>query len=453
MYFYNFQMLQVKDIFLTPIYLIFVYLIALGFRPKVTNDLDRGYYLSALTFKVIGSVLMGLVYTFYYKAGDTTSYFFHSRVITEALIENPPLGIELLFSDGKIVPQLLLYTHRMFWYQAPAEFFVARVAGVINLLTFSTYMPTAMFFALLSFSGMWAMFRTFLKLFPELHRQFAIALFFLPSVFFWGSGLMKDSLCLGGLGWMLFAAHRLLIERKKILYSIAILIAAAYPVLVMKAYIVLAFAPPALFWVINEAGSRIKNKVTRRVLGPIFVTAGIGAALIGLTSLTKGDNRFDLDKVAERAKITSDYIYRVSIQEGGAAYNLGEMDGTMAGMIKLAPQAINVALFRPYLWEVRNPIMLLSSLESAIFLYLTISLILQTGLIRSVMLISSAPILQMCFTFAIIFSFAVGISTNNFGTLARYKVQMMPFFLSGLYIARHLARRQTILRKKAFAMS
>ena len=451
--FYGFNMLEVKDIFLTPIYLIIVYLIALYFRPKVTSPLDRSYYLPALTLKIIGSIALGMIYTFYYSAGDTTSYFFHSRLITDAILDSPATGLQLLLSHGQYVPSFQPYVSKMFWYEAPAEFFVARVAAIINLLTFSTYLPTAMFFALLSFSGMWAMFRTFLKLFPGLHRQLAIALFFMPSVFFWGSGLMKDSLCLGGLGWMLYAAFQLVIEKKKPILSLLILFCSAYPILIMKAYIVLAFMPPVLFWVINETGSRIRNRLARRILGPLFLIAGVGVAAVGLTKLTAGDARFDLDQVAERAKITADYIYRVSVEQGGAAYNLGEMDGTMGGMLKLAPQAMNVTLFRPYIWEVRNPIMLLSALESTLFLYLTGLLLFQTGIIKTFRLIGSIPILQMCFTFAAIFSIAVGLSTNNFGTLARYKVPMMPFYLSGLYIARHLAQQQKAQRVRRLILT
>ena len=120
-------------------------------------------------------------------------------------------------------------------------------------------------------------------------------------------------------------------------------------------------------------------------------------------------------------------------------------------MLKLAPAAVNVSLFRPYPWEVQNPLMLLSAVESLLFLYLTITLIWRTGIFKTFALIGSTPILQMCFIFSIIFAMAVGMSTNNFGTLARYKVQMMPFYLSGLYIASHLSAMERRRRAEAFA--
>jgi hypothetical protein len=52
--------------------------------------------------------------------------------------------------------------------------------------------------------------------------------------------------------------------------------------------------------------------------------------------------------------------------------------------------------------------------------------------------------------FAIVFSFGVGVSTFNFGTLVRYKIPMLPFFVTALiligdYLKRH--RKLEVLDK------
>jgi hypothetical protein len=51
----------------------------------------------------------------------------------------------------------------------------------------------------------------------------------------------------------------------------------------------------------------------------------------------------------------------------------------------------------------------------------------------------------MCLVFAISFSFGVGVNSYNFGTLVRYKIPMMPFYVSGLYILRYYANKRTTL--------
>jgi hypothetical protein len=96
-------------------------------------------------------------------------------------------------------------------------------------------------------------------------------------------------------------------------------------------------------------------------------------------------------------------------------------------MLRLAPQAVNVSLFRPYLWEVNNPLMLLAALESLALLGLTIFVIIRArGTIFRWLV---QPEVLFCLAFSLIFAFSVGVSTYNFGTLSRYKIPLMPFYL------------------------
>jgi hypothetical protein len=111
------------------------------------------------------------------------------------------------------------------------------------------------------------------------------------------------------------------------------------------------------------------------------------------------------------------------------------LDGTFGSMARLAPQAINVSLFRPYIWEVKNPLMLLSALESMLLFVLTIYIIFK----KNVGLLAAVTNMNVVFAliFSISFAFAVGVSTYNFGTLVRYKIPLLPFFLIALILIWH----------------
>ncbi|HRA12632.1 MAG TPA: hypothetical protein PKX31_13225, partial [Chitinophagaceae bacterium] len=41
---------------------------------------------------------------------------------------------------------------------------------------------------------------------------------------------------------------------------------------------------------------------------------------------------------------------------------------------------------------------------------------------------------QFCLVFTLIFAFAVGISSYNFGTLSRYKIPCLPFYAVALIV-------------------
>jgi hypothetical protein len=305
---------------------------------------------------------------------------------------------------------------------------------------------------------MWAMYMTFAKIRPHVYKELAIAVFFLPSVFFWGSGLLKDSLCIGALGWLFYAFYRGAIEKRSIVRCLIIGALAIKVIASMKVYILLAFIPPAALWVFNENTARIKSAAIRWVVRPFFIAAGLTVAIYGMSAVAAADARFNLEKIGEQSKLTADYLQGVSKVENGSGYNIGEQDGTLGGMAKLAPQAIVVALFRPFLWESRNPTMLLSAIEATYFIVLTIRIFYRVGVGKTLRAIISSPVLTLCFVFSIIFAISVGISSGNFGTLVRYKIPLMPFYLAGLYIMQSMTqdmvarkRRPATTRQPQFA--
>jgi hypothetical protein len=102
-------------------------------------------------------------------------------------------------------------------------------------------------------------------------------------------------------------------------------------------------------------------------------------------------------------------------------------------MLTKFPQAVVVTLFRPFIWESKKIIVLLSGLEALLFLYFTIKVIIKrkTGIFSMVI---KDPNLSFCLAFSIIFAFAVGITSYNFGALSRYKIPCLPFYAASLVI-------------------
>ena len=444
--------MELKDLYITPIYIAIVYLIAYSMRASVTNTYTKKYFIPALTVKVVGAIVLGVLYHTLY-GGDTNNYYRQAGVVYHAFGDSFSAGWELVTTAGDITPAIRKYTDQLTWFgHGNNEYFVIRVAAVFALLSFNTYTVIAVLFAALTFSGMWVMFMTFAKIRPQVYNELAIAVFFLPSVFFWGSGLLKDSLCMGALGWLFYAFYRGAIERRNIIRCVVVGVGASMVILAMKTYILLAFMPPALLWVFNESTRDIRSVAVRWVAKPLFLGVGAIVAIYAMGQLAAADARFNLENIGAQSKLTADYLQQVSQTENGSGYNIGAQDGSLGGMVKLAPQAVVVALFRPFLWEARNPTMLLSALEATYFLLLTIRILWRVGPLKTLSAVSRTPVLTMCFVFSLIFAISVGISSGNFGTLVRYKIPLMPFYLSGLYILQSItvplggtrARRRSI---------
>ena len=220
-----------------------------------------------------------------------------------------------------------------------------------------------------------------------------------------------------------------------------ILLLALYTIYAVKIYIVLCFLPVALLWVFLSNIGQVRSVVLRALIAPVVLALSITLGYYAVLAIGEDNERYALDKLSQTAEITARYLQYVGEKQGGSVYVLGDdYDFSVAGMLRKFPLAVNVTLFRPYLWEVYNPVMLLSALESFLTLLFTLYIFFRVGLIRTIRLATTQPIIIFCLVFAIIFSFAVGISTYNFGSLVRYKIPMFPFYLSGLFILQYYTR-------------
>ncbi|MEI9957967.1 MAG: hypothetical protein WDM90_17070 [Ferruginibacter sp.] len=122
----------------------------------------------------------------------------------------------------------------------------------------------------------------------------------------------------------------------------------------------------------------------------------------------------------------------------GSNFDLGvEFDGSVTSLVKMAPAAVVATLYRPFLWECRKPSTLLSSFESLALILLTLSIIRKSGL-KSFFRAWKDPAIMYCLCFSLFFAIFVGATTPNFGTLCRYKIPCMPFYVIAMFLIRDL---------------
>jgi len=419
--------MELRDLIVTPLYLILIYTVAYMVRPWVTDEINRVYFFPALTVKLFGAIALGMVYQFYYDGGDT--YIYHtygSRFVWKALLEEPLTGLKLFFSDGIDQHGIYKYSSNIEFFGDGPSYMIVRIATIFDLFTYSTYSASACLFAVLSFIGAWMLFLTFYKQYPHLHIGLALAAFFIPSVFFWGSGILKDSVTVAFLGIATYQIYKIFFEYKIGIVDVIILLISLYIIFSIKKFLLQAYLPAAVVWVAAKNFSHIHSLVLKMMLVPFLVFLTGLSAYYAVVKVGEDDDRYSINKIAETAKVTAYDIRYWSGRDAGSGYSLGELDGTFESMIRLSPQAINVSLFRPYLWEVKNPLMLLSALESLFLFLFTIYTIVKKR--WRVITALSNPNVLFTIIFSISFAFAVGVSTFNFGTLTRYKIPLLPFY-------------------------
>jgi len=423
------QYLTIWDLVLTPIYLLILVAIAKRQRDKryAAGHPLRKYYMPGLYVKFGGAIFIALIYQYYYGGGDTYNFFQHSQIINSALNDSFSNWLNLLaHKSPDSHPQLYQYTSQMEWYNDPSSYTVAVLGAIFGLLNGTSYLPIALMFAYFSFTGVWAMYKTFVNLYPKLHKELAIAFLFIPSTFVWGSALFKDTVCMFGLGWMVYTTFRIFVNGDFSFRNLFMLVVSFYLIAIIKLYILLAFLPALSLWLLLTYSHKIKTAGLRWMANLLFIGVIIAGFFFFTQRFAAEMNRYSLEKVANTAATTRGWIAYASGDEG-SAYDLGEFDPGLIGMLTKFPQAVVVTLFRPFLWESGKIIVLLSALEAFVFLYFTLKVMVKRKA-KVFSMISKDPNLSFCLVFSIIFAFAVGISSYNFGALSRYKIPCLPFY-------------------------
>jgi hypothetical protein len=432
------------DLLMGPLYLGIIYLIAYRLRKKFTTRETREYFFKALHLKMIGAIMLGIIFQYYYGFGDSLLFHYLGGFAYTSFSENFEAFIHLTFYP--IVdydPVTASYTSGNIFYvkKDHSTYFVIRIIGVLSVINFHSYMASALVFGFASFIGAWLMFLTFIDIYPKLIKKFAIAVFFLPSVFFWGSGLMKDSLCFGALGITFYGFYWAVIKRRRM---VANGLLAAFGMLLLfkiKIYILLCFIPMLAIWTYLQYLIKIKSAFLKFVLAPFILVISLGLGVYAVLTLSQNSG-YEVDNLAAKTRITSNYLQSMSQQ--GSIYNLGEFDGSITSLLSYFPQAVAVSLYRPFLWEARNPLSLLSAIEASYFIWLTLLVFVKVKIKNFIKTFLREPIVLASLSFAISFSFAVGINSGNFGSLVRYKIPMMPFYIGALMIMLESNRKKTV---------
>jgi hypothetical protein len=437
MFLMDWRILNITDFLLLPFLVAFWVGIFTLYRNRRYKDNQlRRYFLPALGLRLLGAVLTACMYQYYYGYGDTFFYFIGAYDIYTAFLSNPSAAMEMLFTD---INDWSLETYNSVtlrgFFRQEKEAMVIRVAGSVSLFGFGTYLGISFIMTVFSFLGCWALFRVFYDLYPHLHKRLALAILYLPSMWFWSTGIMKDSIVIGALGLFVNGFyHTVVSKEKKWIRSIIFIVLGAYLMKNTKIYVLLAIFPAIVIWVFFMIKERIKNDTLRRLSTPIFFGAGAVGGILVIRVLGSVFPQYTLAGFMEEAAKMQWWLKFSTERDNGTGYDLGTLDPTALGLLKAFPKSVNVALFRPYLWEARKIIVLPSAIEALFTLGLTIYVFFKVGILRTLLALFSDPVVLFCMIFAIIFAFAVGFTSFNFGALARYKIPCLPFYYTAMIL-------------------
>jgi hypothetical protein len=421
------------DFLLFPVYVLIFYFIFSARRKNYTDPILKHYHKQGFWIKIF-AVMAFTFFNTMISVGDSFLLFFTEGTNICHMIMKDSSQIKWLYLPSIDYDQTLLKNPaNMGYLKGENNYMIVRITAFLSFFSFQKYLILNLFFSMLSFSGVWRLYRFFYEQYPHLHKQLAIAIIYLPTFVFWSSGILKDPICTGALGWITYALYETFYKKKDLIKNVIIIFISGYLLYVIKVYILISYVPFFFLFLVLKNVNLIKSRVMRIgfVLGLIVAAITMFTTVMSQLAGTLG--AYGGEDVTKNISI---YQKAYAEQEDvGSSFSLGvEYDGSVQSLLKIAPAAVVATLFRPFIWESKKISTLFSSIESMIILFFTLSVLYKAGPINFVRSIAKDPTVLYCLLFSLLFALFVGATTANFGTLVRYKIPCMPFYVAAMFI-------------------
>lgn len=414
-------------------YLALLFYLAKRFSKSYAEPELRKHFFIAFWLRMLGSVAYSLVIQFYYGYGDTLGFFKGSDFITTGILENIN-NVKYLFAPLKEITEWYNNSPAMDdqfapYFAQPSGNLVMKISSVLGFFAFNRFLIISLFFAFFSFMGQWLLFTVFVDVNKKKNiKLLAIAILYTPSIWFWGSGLMKDSLCLGGLGILVYYMYNVFKKKGnftflKLVFTVAII----YMIVTIKFYII----GVTLVALLLTGFLILLNGLKNIVLKIFFLSFLIGASIFTFINLDFSVliNEAIEESVAQIHNFQNMYeAISAEDQNSKGAFTFGEIDPSIAGIVSKAPSAVFSCLYRPFVWESKKIMILFTSLESLALLLFSLYLLFKTKVFFFFKAIFSNEFIFFSFVLSILFALVIGFTTFNFGTMIRYKIIFLPFF-------------------------
>lgn len=386
------------------------------YRRQLSSRL-KPFFGLGLTIKLLAGIGVAVLYQYYYKEGDVFYIFRQGVLLKQMLLENP-LDFWHFPHTGR---EMYEYYFGEFKDLNSRVIFFSKIVALFNLLTEDNVFLTSLWFSLISFLGGWYLASVLARLFPQTSIALFLSFFLFPSVVFWSSGLLKESLTSGficlTIGLVLDVLHfenRLFQVFIKLLGSICLL----WLGWKIKYYYI-AILIPILFsyFVVYQVNKKYPLSFIKQI-GLYFLCFILG---IFLASFSNPNFSLGYFLIA----IKDSYDTTIETTDADNMIFFMDFDGSFVSLIKNIPTALFASLFEPLVWEAeKNWLKILVGVEN-LFTYSLLFFVTPLSFKGEKHLL----LLISCVLYIFFLASFLAFTTPSIGTLVRYKVAFLPFWV------------------------
>lgn len=414
-----------------------IFFILIAYIAKVQQNYEHRFaYFSKLRWVALirfgSAFFFALIYLLYYGDGDTLYYFRGSRSIVK-LANKDFIAACKVFLGNRTPEMLSLFdwtTGYPTYFKDANAWAVCRFTVPFYIAGFGSYWAATIIMNAAFLIPMWKFYKMLVRIYPQDKNFMLIAIFYMPSLVFWSSGILKDVWCYVAVLQLYMAVYNLFIRRVKVWAPLVQYIFWAYILISIRPFVFYTAFITTILWIGFRWLKTIESSFVKTIAFPaiMLLMAGIVIAAINQFEDVAEGKYATVESMMEHAVIIQQDLTRTEAY-GDKTFDIGTFDASVSSMISKAPVAVIAGLFRPFIWEARSILMFFSGLESTFLLSLLIYLLIKTGVVGFIKHIQKDPFLISCIAFALMIGFFVGLTIANFGALVRYKIVLIPFFM------------------------
>lgn len=424
--------------FMIASFLVIIFLITASQKKKRLSETlpQYNYFLIGLIVKFASVFAFLCIFIYYYEGGDTLAYHEGAVAMRNLFYKSPLHYLDLMVSPitwEKYMNYFNAETCRppTWMIKKESNFTVIRLASLVQLFLPNAILSANLIFARIAYGALFKLYDMFCSFFPGREKVLAFAFLFTPSVSFWGSGIMKDTIALSSICWVIVLFYQLFIQKRGFTIPRVVgIIFCIWAIFTVKTYLLLALLPGLIIWFNFQRILSVKNPFVKFFVFPVMLAGSFFGVISFYAANSELFGVYGADSVLnEAAKVQQDLTREEAY--GSNSFDIGRFDPTPAGVISKIPAALFAGLFRPFITESGgSPTMILAGIENLILIFLFVVALIKTRIIGFFSFIFSNPLLILGFVFTLLLAFSIGLTSANFGALVRYKVPLVPFMVT-----------------------
>lgn len=373
--------------------------LATSFYRQFNFGFPTWMFITSLLLKLAAGIAVGWIFYNYYQRGDTIVFFEASKNIASLSIQD---YFSTLFSPSNYSTT-----------SQPRVLYFTKFLSFFTLITGDSYWISSLYLSMISFFATWYFVIHLAELYPSNKTAIIISFLFIPTVIFWSSGVLKDTLAFAGFVFAIGIAIKLYHKKKIVFTEWLVCLFAVFILYKVKHYLLISiiiFNGILLFsMLIKMSGLRSK------VIAILFAIAAVVSTQFVHPYLK-------IDRLALTIYETNKAILEKTDIDN--RLNISIDSPNIGGIIGAVPSAVQIGLFRPSIFDKSTIWGWFHRIENTLLMLLFVASILLCFKLKPQ---ADWPLILSSSITILILATLLGLATPNFGTLVRYKNAFVPF--------------------------